>query len=89
MPKGKKIKKNDSKYQQPKYRKQRRKICPVCSDQKDPIDYKNISRLRKFISDRGKILSSKTTGCCAKHQRQVTRAIKIARGIALLPYVVK
>lgn len=89
MEKKRKSKKADSKQQLFKYKKQRKKVCMLCIDKKELIDYKNISKLKKFVSERGKILSSKLTGCCAKHQRQITRAVKVARGLALLPYVVK
>jgi small subunit ribosomal protein S18 len=58
-----------------------------CIEKIDYLDYKDTTRLRKLISDRGKILPRRTTGTCAKHQRMVTRAIKRSRAIALLPYV--
>lgn len=89
MEKKQKPKKADPKQQFFKYKKPKKKMCMFCVDKKEVVDYKNVSKLKKFISERGKILSSKSTGCCAKHQRQITRAIKRARGLALLPYVVK
>lgn len=69
-----------------KTRKPRRKVCNFCVDKADYIDYKNVARLRRFISDRGKISPRRQTGTCASHQRDLTRAIKRARVIALLPY---
>ena len=67
-------------------RKGRRKVCNFCVDRVESIDYKDIARLRKYISERGKILSRRATGTCARHQRALTVAIKRARMIALLPY---
>ena len=64
-----------------------KKVCAFCVDRVEVIDYKDIARLRKYISERGKILSRRTTGTCAMHQRQLTIAIKQARQVALLPYV--
>lgn len=68
-------------------RKPRRKVCAFCVDKVTEIDYKDTAKLRKFISERAKILPRRVTGTCAKHQRQLTAAIKRARVIALLPYV--
>ena len=65
----------------------RRKPCPYCKDKIDQVDYKDISALRRFISERGKIRSRRITGACRRHQNQVSRAIKRARELALLPYV--
>mgnify|MGYP000135595023 CR=1 FL=1 len=62
------------------------KVCKLCA-RKEKIDYKNIQFLSKFINDRGKILPRKATGLCEKHQKEVVRAIKTARQMALLPYV--
>ncbi len=67
----------------------RRKVCRFCAEKVRDIDYKQIQVLRTFISDNGKILSSRVTGSCAGHQRQLARAIKRARNLSLLPYVVK
>lgn len=64
----------------------RRKVCAFCQDQDKHIDYKDTQMLKKYISDRGKILPRRVTGACAKHQRQITIAIKRARQVALLPY---
>ena len=69
-----------------KFRRPRRKVCTFCVDKIDYIDYKNVAKLRRFVSERGKILPRRTTGTCAMHQRALTRAIKCAREIALLPF---
>ncbi|UCE19735.1 MAG: 30S ribosomal protein S18 [Gemmatimonadota bacterium] len=68
-------------------RRGRRKPCRFCNDKIEHIDYKDERRLRGFITDRGKIIPRRITGTCAKHQRQLTTAIKRARHLALLPYV--
>ena len=65
----------------------RRKPCPYCRDKIDQVDFKDVSLLRRFVSDRGKIRSRRITGACRRHQNQVARAIKRARELALLPYV--
>ena len=65
----------------------RRKPCPYCRDKIDQVDYKDLSLLRRFISERGKIRSRRITGACRRHQSQVARAVKRARELALLPYV--
>lgn len=65
----------------------RRKVCQFCVDKIDHIDYKDIVRLRKCVSERSKILPRRVTGACAKHQRQITVAVKRARQAALLAYV--
>ncbi len=67
--------------------RRRRKVCAFCMDNIDYIDYKDTARLRKFISERAKILPRRISGTCAKHQRQLTTAIKRARVVALLPYI--
>ena len=67
--------------------RKRRKVCSFCFDKVEHIDYKEAAKLRRYLSERGKILPRRTTGTCAKHQRQLTTAIKRARQIALLPYV--
>ncbi len=69
-----------------KFRRPRRRVCAFCADKIDTIDYKNTAKLRRFVSDRGKIMPRRATGNCAKHQRIVMRAIKRAREIALLPF---
>jgi small subunit ribosomal protein S18 len=66
----------------------RRKACRFCVDRVVDIDYKNTTLLRNFITERGKLISARSTGNCAKHHRMLTRAIKRARNIALLPYLV-
>lgn len=70
----------------PRLKKQRKKICPLCSDKNFVLDYKSFDIMKKFINDKGKILPRRTTGACAKHQRDITLAIKRARQIAVLPY---
>ena len=67
-------------------RKPRKKVCSFCVDKVEAIDYKDVARLCRFIPERGKILPRRISGNCAKHQRQVTVAIKRARNIALLPF---
>ncbi|HBM82009.1 MAG: 30S ribosomal protein S18 [Clostridiales bacterium] len=69
-----------------KNRRPKKKICAFCVDKAEGIDYKDVSKLRKYVSERGKILPRRISGNCAKHQRQLTVAIKRARNIALLPY---
>lgn len=67
-------------------RKAKKKVCAFCADKVEYIDYKDVARLRRFVSERAKILPRRITGTCAKHQRQLTTAIKRARHIALLPF---
>ena len=67
--------------------RKRKKVCCFCVDKIEHIDYKDTAKLRRYLSERGKILPRRTTGTCAAHQRQLTTAIKRARHIALLPYV--
>ena len=67
-------------------RRTRRKVCSFCVDKAEEIDYKDAGKLRKFITERGKILPRRISGCCAKHQRLLTVAIKRARNLALLPF---
>ncbi len=69
-----------------KIRRIRKKVCSFCADKAEKINYKETAKLKKFISERGKILPRRISGNCAKHQRQLTIAIKRARYIALLPY---
>ncbi len=68
-------------------RKPRRKVCNFCVDKVESIDYKDVARLRRFVSERAKILPRRVTGTCARHQRDLTVATKRARQIALLPFV--
>jgi len=70
----------------PKFRKMRKKVCVLCSDKDFVLDYKNPDQLRKFINEKGKILPRRATGACAKHQRDITLAVKRCRHIAMLPY---
>ena len=65
----------------------RRKVCRFCVDANLPIDYKDFNTLRQFVTERGKIIPKRISGCCARHQRSLTHAIKRARTIALLPFV--
>lgn len=65
----------------------RRKVCRFCVDSKLAIDYKDANTLRQFVTERGKIIPRRISGNCARHQRRVTRAIKQARLLALMPYV--
>ena len=67
-------------------RKPRRKVCSFCVDKVESIDYKDVAKLSKYTSEREKILPRRVTGTCAKHQRQLTSAIKRARAIALMAY---
>ena len=70
-----------------KNRRARRKVCVFCADKIEHIDYKDTAKLRRYVSERGKIVPRRISGNCAKHQRQLTIAIKRARQIALLPFV--
>ena len=65
----------------------RKKVCQFCADKTIAVDYKDVDTLKKYITERGKILPKRITGTCAIHQRAVTTAIKRARTVALLPYV--
>ncbi|MDP4109653.1 MAG: 30S ribosomal protein S18 [Bacillota bacterium] len=66
--------------------RKRRKVCSFCADKVVSIDYKDTAKLRRYISERAKILPRRMTGTCAKHQRELTIAIKRARHLAMLPY---
>ncbi|HIV36608.1 MAG TPA: 30S ribosomal protein S18 [Candidatus Negativibacillus faecipullorum] len=68
-------------------RKSRKKVCAFCMDKIEHIDYKDVPRLRRYLSDRAKIIPRRVTGTCARHQRQLTVAVKRARHLAFLPYV--
>ncbi len=70
----------------PRGRRPRRKVCDFCAGKVPYIDYKDVNRLRRYITERGKISPRRMSGTCAKHQRQLAIAIKRARAIALLPY---
>ena len=67
--------------------KRKKKVCAFCAEKVAQIDYKDAAKLRKFVSERSKILPRRITGTCAKHQRELTIAIKRARHIALMPYI--
>ena len=76
----------DDKLPKKNYKQQKRKVCAFCAEKVDVIDYKDVSKLRKYITEKGKILPSRQTGVCAKHQRELARAIKRARVMSLLPF---
>ena len=63
-----------------------RRVCAFCVDKAESIDYKDVNKLRKFVTERGKILPRRISGTCAKHQRELTSSIKRSRNIALLPF---
>ncbi len=65
----------------------RKKVCAFCVDRAEHIDYKDVAKLRRYLSERGKIVPRRVTGTCAHHQRELTVAIKRARHLALLPYI--
>lgn len=69
-----------------KGRKPKKKVCSFCVDKVEAIDYKDVPKLRRYVTERGKILPRRISGNCAKHQRQLTLAIKRARNVALLPF---
>ncbi len=66
--------------------RRRKKVCAFCVEKCESIDFKNVDKLRRYVSERGKILPRRVMGTCAKHQRELTTAIKRARQVALLPY---
>ena len=68
-------------------RKSRKKVCAFCMDKIENIDYKDVPRLKRYLSDRAKIIPRRVTGTCARHQRQLTVAVKRARHVAFLPYI--
>ncbi len=69
--------------------RRRKKVCVFCGAKSAPIDYKDVARLKKYVSERGKILPRRITGNCAKHQRALTVAIKRARQLSLMPYIIE
>ena len=79
--------KSDRGDRRPNNRKGRKKVCTFCVEKDAVIDYKDTAKLRRYMSERAKILPKRATGTCAKHQRMLTEAIKRARQIALLPYI--
>ena len=72
-----------------KKRRKKKRVCQFCADKNTKIDYKNVQKLEKYVTERGKILPRRITGTCAKHQRELTKAIKLAGNVALLPYTVE
>ena len=70
------------------FKKRKRRPCVFCIDKKEDIDYKDIGFVRRFMTDRGKIAPRRMTGCCAFHQRKVSAAVKRARELGLVPYMV-
>ena len=66
--------------------RRRKKVCVFCGDKNNVIDYKDVNKLKRYVSERGKILPRRITGNCAKHQRALTVAVKRARHLALMPY---
>ena len=66
--------------------RRRKKVCVFCGKENNEIDYKDVAKLRKYVSERGKILPRRITGNCAKHQRALTVAVKRARHVAIMPY---
>ena len=71
----------------PRAKKSKRKVCAFCAEKCEYIDYKDVNKLKKYIAESGKIVARRQTGLCAKHQRELTLAIKRARIMALLPFV--
>ena len=80
--------KKDNKGGRPMNRKSRKKVCTFCVEKSDFIDYKDSQKLRRFMSERSKILPRRVTGTCAAHQRELTVAIKRARHLALIAYII-
>lgn len=76
----------DKSAKRPMRRTPRRKVCSFCAEKIEVIDYKDLPRLRKFVTEKGKILPRRMSGVCSKHQRELAEAIKRARVIALLPF---
>ena len=66
------------------YKSNRKKVCQFCADKTTEIDYKDVNKLKRYVTEKGKILPRRQTGCCAAHQRELTKAIKRARTVALL-----
>lgn len=77
----------DKKRERPGFRRGPPKVCRFCAEKVQEIDYKEINRIARYVSERGKITPSRLTGTCARHQRRLSVAIKRARYMALLPYV--
>ena len=81
-----KTEKTDSPMRKKGGMRRRKKVCVFCGDKNGEIDYKDVNKLKRYVSERGKILPRRITGNCAKHQRALTVAIKRARHLALMPY---
>ena len=75
--------------QRPRPRRGRRKVCQFCVDKVEHLDYKDTARLRKYLTERGKIMPRRMSGTCAKHQRELAIAIKTSRQVALIPYIME
>jgi len=78
--------KKDAKKKKDKFMPMRKKICRFCADKSKTIDYKDVKRLEQFIKERGKLVSARISGNCARHQRRLVEAVKQARYLSLLPY---
>lgn len=76
---------SDDKVKKPR-RPMKKKVCEFCEKGVSEIDYKDVAKLRRYVTEKGKIISARTSGCCARHQRQLTTAIKRSRMMALLPF---
>ena len=72
----------------PRNRRAKKRVCAFCVDKAETIDYKDVVKLRKYLTERGKIMPRRMSGTCAKHQRKLAIAIKRARTVAMLPYVI-
>ena len=81
------MEKEQVKVNRPQTHERRKKVCIFCEDKVARIDYKDVNKLRKFITERSKILPRRATGTCAKHQRELAIAIKRARHMAFIPFV--
>ena len=84
-----KFNRNNDEDGMPRQRKIKKKVCAFCADKALIIDYKEADKLKRYVSEKGKILPRRVTGLCAKHQREITVAIKRARSIGLLPFTVE
>ncbi|MBU5488102.1 30S ribosomal protein S18 [Clostridium sp. MSJ-8] len=80
------MKENNNRRPGGKVRRSKKKVCAFCAEKAETIDYKDVAKLRKYVTERGKILPRRISGTCAKHQRELTVAIKRSRNIALLPF---
>ena len=80
------MKENNNRRPGGRMRRSKRKVCAFCAEKSEGIDYKDVAKLRKYVTERGKILPRRISGTCAKHQRELTSSIKRSRNIALLPF---